>query len=246
VRELTANLRVPLDAGARAEIERGSELEPTSTRPGRLLSLMSSAALVVNVFDYWRSRDTAPLVAALGLPAGSPRLRFEEPLPTGLEGDPPASDVTLYWPSGRVAAIESKFGEWLVRRPRNKAVFKRKYFPPGGEVWLAAGLPRCQKLAADIDSGRERFRFLHAAQLLKHALGLKRLNAPGTTLVYLYYDWPSREATEHAAELAGFAGRIAADFDFRVLTYQALQAALVAGGTLDAPYSAYLTQRYFR
>lgn len=245
VRELDANLRVPLDAVARAEIERGSELTPTLTRPGRLWSLTSSAALVVNVFEYWRGHDTAPLAAALGLPAGSPRLSFEEPLPTGLEGDPPTSDVVLRWPSGRVAAIESKFGEWLVRRPRNKAVFKRKYFPPGGEVWSAAGLPRCQELAADIDAGRERFRWLNAAQLLKHALGLKRLGAPAITLVYLYYDWPSREATEHAAEVARFARHVAGDFDFRVLTYQALHAALAAEGTLDARYGAYLTQRYF-
>ena len=101
-------------------------------------------------------------------------------------------------------------------------------------------------MAADIDSGRERFRWLHAAQLLKHALGLARLDAPATTLVYLYYDWPGREATEHAAELARFAARIAADCDFRVLTYQALQAALVVEGTLDAGYRAYLEQRYFR
>jgi hypothetical protein len=246
VRELDANLRVPLGALARADMERGSELTPTRTRPGRLWSLTSSAALVLNVFDYWRGHDTAPLAAALGLPPGSPRLSFEEPLPTGLEGDPPTADVALRWPSGRVAAIESKFCEWLVRRPRNKGVFKRKYFPPGGEVWSAAGLPRCQELAADIDSGRERFRWLHAAQLLKHALGLKRLGAPAATLVYLYYDWPSREATEHAAELARFARRIAADCDFRVLTYQALHAALVAEGALDARYRAYLEQRYFR
>ena len=246
VRDLDANLRVPLDAVARADIERGSELAPTPTRPGRLWSLTSSAALVVNVFDYWRGHDTAPLAEALGLPEGSPQIRYEEPLPTGLEGDPPTTDVALRWPSGRVAAIESKFGEWLVRRPRNKAVFKRKYFPPGGEVWSAAGLPRCQELAADIDSGRERFRWLHAAQLLKHALGLTRLGAPATTLVYLYYDWPSREATEHAAEIARFARRVADDCDFRVLTYQALHAALAVGGTLDARYRAYLAQRYFR
>ncbi|MEO8466059.1 MAG: hypothetical protein ABI640_12015 [Gammaproteobacteria bacterium] len=245
VRELGENLRVPLGAAARAEIERGSELEQTSTRPARLLSLTSSAALVINFFDYWRGRDSAPLASVLGLPAGSPQLRFEEPLPTGLEGDPPSADVTLHWPSGHVAAIESKLGEWLVRRPRNKAVFKRKYFPLGGDVWSAAGLPRCQALAADIDSGRERFRWLHAAQLLKHALGLERLGAPATTLVYLYYDWPSREATEHAAELTRFAARIEAEVDFRVLTYQALQDALVAADTLDPQHRAYLTQRYF-
>lgn len=246
VRDLAANLRAPLDAAARAELERGSELDATDTRPPRLRSLTSSGALILNVFDYWRDRDTTPLAAALGLPVGSPRLSYEEPLPTGLEGDPPTADVALRWPSGGVAAIESKFCEWLVRRPRNKAVFKPKYFPPHGDVWRAAGLPRCQALAADIESGRERFRWLNAAQLLKHALGLARLGAPAATLLYLYYDWPSREATEHAAEVARFAGRIAADCDFRVLTYQALYAALAADDALDAGYRAYLAQRYFR
>jgi restriction endonuclease-like protein len=246
VRDLALNLRAPLDATAHAELARGSELEATTARPARLWSLTSSGALVVNVFDYWRGHDTAPLAAALGLPQGSPTISYEEPLPTGLEGDPPTADVALRWPSGRIAAIESKFCEWLVRRPRNKAVFKRKYFPPGGEVWSAAGLPRCQELAADIDAGRERFRWLHAAQLLKHALGLARLAAPATTLVYLYYDWPSREATEHAAEVARFARRIAPDCDLRALTYQALYAALEAAEPLDSRYRTYLTQRYFR
>lgn len=245
VRELDANLFAPLDAATRVELERGSELTPTSTRPGRLWSLTSSGALILNVFGYWRGHDTAPLAAALGLPEGSPRLSFEEPLPTGLEGDPPTTDVALRWPSGRVAAIESKFCEWLVRRPRNKTVFKRKYFPPDGEVWSAVGLPRCQDLAADIDAGRERFRWLHASQLLKHALGLARLGAPATTLVYLYYDWPSREATEHAAEVARFARRLAGDCDFRVLTYQALCAAFAAED-VDAGYRSYLAKRYFR
>ena len=70
VRDLAANLRVPLDAAARAELERGSELDATDTRPPRLWSLTSSGALILNVFDYWRGRDTAPLAAALGLPDG--------------------------------------------------------------------------------------------------------------------------------------------------------------------------------
>jgi hypothetical protein len=245
-RNLAANLRVPLDAAARTELERGSELDARGTQPPRLWSLTSSGALVLNMFAHWRGRDTAPLVAALRLPGGSPRVSFEEPLPTGLEGDPPTADVALQWPDGRVAVIESKFCEWLVRRPRNKAAFKPKYFPPGREVWAAAGLPRCQALAADIDAGRERFRWLHAAQLLKHALGLARLGAPEATLVYLYYDWPSREAGEHAAEVSRFASRMEGDCDFRVLTYQALYAGLAADGMLDSDYRAYLAQRYFR
>ena len=239
------NLRTSLDAATRADLERGSELVPTATRPGRLWSLTSSAALVLNVFGHWRVSGNSPLVAALGFDAGAAELRFEESLPTGLEGDPPTADVLLRWESGSVAAIESKFGEWLVRRPRNKAVFKRKYFPVEREVWSDAGLPSCQALAADIDAGRERFRWLHAAQLLKHALGLVRLGAPATTLVYLYYDWPSPESAQHAAELERFRARLGADVDFRVLTYQSLYAALCATSAGPVGYRTYLGHRYF-
>jgi hypothetical protein len=244
VRELAANLRGPLSAATQAELERGSELKPSALRPGRLWSLTSSAALVVNVFEHWRGRDAAPLVAALALGGGSPELCFEEPLPTGLPGDPPLADVALRWPSGRLASIESKFGEWLVRRPPNKSGFKRKYFPASIDVWADAGRPRCQALALDIDAGRERFKYLHAAQLLKHALGLARSAPADSALLYLYYDWPSRERDVHAAELERFAARVRPEVDFRALTYQEVFAQLNAATSGDA-YCDYLRVRYF-
>ena len=172
VRELDSNLAAPLEVSVRRELERGSELSPGRSRPARMWALWSSAALVVNFFGPWRSRDCAPLAAALGIAALPTRLALEEPLPTGLDGDPPTTDIAVWGAAGVLAAIESKFGEWLVRRPRNKAVLKDKYFPPGPGVWAELGLPRCERLAHDLQTGRERFKHLHAAQLLKHALGL--------------------------------------------------------------------------
>jgi hypothetical protein len=244
VRDLAANLRVPVSAATNAELTRGTELTPGRLRPGRLWSLTSSAALVVNVFEHWRGRDTAPLVAALGLGEGAPEIRFEEPLPTALTGDPPLGDVALLWPSGRLASIESKFSEWLVRRPRNKSGFKPKYFPPDRELWTDAGCPRCQALALDIDAGRERFKHLHAAQLLKHVLGLARSAPADWTLMYLYYDWPSRERDLHVAEVARFAARVGTEIDFRALTYQKVFAALCGAAGHD-DYCNYLRARYF-
>jgi hypothetical protein len=245
VRDLAANLRRPLVGEALAQFERGSELAPRSNAPARMWSLGSSAALVANVFDYWRLHDNAPLVAALGLDGDAAELRFEEPLPTGLEGDPPLADIALRWPSGRIVAIESKFSEWLVRRPRNKSAFKEKYFPPGAAVWADAGLPRCQAVAADIQHGRERFKLLYAAQLLKHALGLARSGTVDYRLIYLYYDWPGREAEAHRAELDRFAALLGSELELRVLTYQALFAKLRAEPSVAAEYCRYLEQRYF-
>jgi hypothetical protein len=246
VRELRDNLREPLRSRVLVEFQRGSELVPGHTRPARMCSVSSSAALVANVFAYWHSRDLRPLVAALGLDGGAMRLSFEEPLPTGLEGDAPTADVALFWPSGRIASIESKFGEWLVRRPRHKAVFKPKYFPPGEGIWAAQRLPACQALAADLQTGRERFKLLHAAQLLKHALGLACSGASRWTLMYLYYDWPAREAEVHRVEVDRFVGRLRGEIDFRVLTYQTLYAALCGAANLDDDYLTYLARRYFR
>ena len=246
VRALADNLRAPLDDSALAESQRGSELEPGVTQPARAFSLCSSAALVVNVFAYWRGRDQTPLLAALGVGGpGGTRLELEAPLATGLPGDPPTVDVALHRPDGRCVAVESKFAEWLTRRPRGQRVFKDKYFAGGARVWEAAGLPACQALAEDLQAGRERLKHLNAPQLLKHALGLAVNGLRTSALVYLYYDRPGRDSATHRAELARIVARLEAEIDLRVTTYQELFGVLSATPGLDREYVDYLKQRYF-
>jgi Restriction Endonuclease associating with ARP len=255
VRDLAANLRLPLGAETRAAFARGTELAPRKSQPARIAALYSSAALVANVFDQWSVRDASPLVAALGFRAERATLGFEEPLATGVEGDPPLSDVVLRRESGNLVAIESKFGEWLVRRPPNHADLKPKYFV--SPFWTAAGLPRSQQLAEDLRAGRERFKHLHAAQLLKHALGLAREARNGVAagngvargtheLRYLYYEWPSRPAAEHRAEIERFAERVGAEVRFSVSTYQSLFRGFASDPRVDRSYLDYLRARYFR
>jgi hypothetical protein len=275
VRDFDANLRVPLAGATRAAFARGMELRPRVNQPARIAALYSSAALVANTFDHWSARAAAPLVAALGFDAESVQLMFEEPLATGLEGEPPTSDVVLRFESGRVVAVESKFGEWLVRRASNRADLKPKYFAGDRAFWSEAGLPRCQQLAEDLRTGRARFKHLHAAQLLKHALGLARAagesiaagdrvagdmagavaarEVPGTVggharheLRYLYYEWPSGPAVAHRAELERFAEWVGAEIRFSASTYQELYRALHADARVDGAYLEYLRVRYFR
>lgn len=245
LRTIDANLRVPLSAAARRGFERGSELTPRAKAPPRMQSVCSSAALVANVFDYWLGRDTRPLVAALGLPPQAAALAFEVPFATGLAGDPPLADVVLELETGGIVAVESKLGEWLPKRPRNKSGLKAKYFPPGRCVWAEQGLSRCQALADDLQSGRERFKHLHAAQLLKQALGLAVSAGAPAKLMYLYYEWRSVAGQVHAEEIARFAERTAGELDFGARTYQALFAALAAAPAVDADYLGYLRDRYF-
>ena len=248
VRDLADNLRAPLGAATLEELRRGSELTPYATRPARLYSLGSSAALVLNVFGHWRDRDALPLLRALSVAGGGGvGLKFEEPLPTGLAGDAPTADVMLELDDGRYVAIESKYAEWLVRRPHGRPAFKDKYFPSSsdGGVWADAGLPRCQALAEDLQAGRERPKYLHAPQLLKHALGLAKSGKRSSVLVYLYYEWPVREAAAHRSEIERVVARLAPELGLRVLTYQALFGSLRATPGVDAQYLEYLAQRYF-
>ena len=234
---------MPLSPRACAGLDRGSERTPYPSRPARTWALHSSAALVANVFDHWSTHDPRPLLRALGRSETHAELTFEEPLPTGLEGDPPAADVALRFADGGLLAIESKFSEWLVRRPPNKAEFKTKYFSQ--PWWELRGLPRCQALANDIQSGARRFKWLHAAQLLKHALGLATRVPRAGALCYIYYDWPTREAAEHRAEIESFAAAIDAALPFTALSHQSLFAALSSQPAVDGPYLEYLRTRYF-
>jgi hypothetical protein len=245
VGDFSDNLRAPLSRAALAELARGSELA-AATRSPRINALCSSAALVANVFGYWHGCDAAPLARALGFEVrDGVSLAFEEPFPTGLVGDPPLVDVALRCSDRELIAIESKFAEWLARRPHNKSGLKDKYFPAGAGVWSTVGLSRCQAFAEDLQAGRVRFTYLHAAQLLKQALGLRRAGLRRSSLVYLFYDWPGRESRVHAAEIERARARLDGEVDLRARTYQEVYRALRALPDVEREYLDYLGERYF-
>ena len=243
-----SNLLRPLSPSTLAAFESGggSELRERGKRPAKMRALHSSAALAVNVFDHWVGRDAGPLLQALGIEStSSARIAFERPFPTGLPGNPPNVDVVLTLDSGAAIAIESKFTEWLTPKRKGKPAFKEKYFADGAERWARAGLPACQALATDLQSGRERFRQLDAPQLLKHALGLAAARPKRFALRYLFYEIPSPSAERHESEIARFSARVDSEVGFGSVTYQDLYRALRASDAVDRDYLAYLGKRYF-
>jgi len=243
-----ANLRHPLSAVARAAFDNGSgsELRDGPSRPAKMKALHSSSALAVNVFDYWSERNTAPLMAALGLPesAGSPM--FEAQFPTGLPGNPPNLDLAIELQSGAVVGFESKFTEWLTPKDSKREHFKPKYFASPEGLWALRALPACQTLVAQIHAGAEVFRYLDAPQLLKHALGLATQCADRFSLHYLYFDCVAgKESTLHRAEIDRFSVLVGPELRFRAFSYQQLFRRLeLANGTADGGYLHYLQERY--
>lgn len=243
-----ANLRQPMQPATLAAFQAGeaAELKDFPRFPAKLRALFSSAALVVNVFDHWTTRDAAPLLAALGVEGRAERLAYEARFPISSDGTPPNVDLAVTLAGGRCVGVESKFTEWQVPRRPAKIRFKDKYFPPGLPLWTDRGLPACQVLAEEIQHGRTRYRYLYATQLLKHALGMATQCRDGFGLCYLYYEWSGPMAREHRRELEHFAARAGAELDFRWLSYQELYRRLRAAGGVDPAYLDYLGARYFR
>ena len=243
-----ANLRLPMHAETLAAFQAGeaAELKDFPRFPAKLRALFSSAALVVNVFDHWTTRDAAPLLAALGVEGCAEHLAYEARFPISEDGTPPNIDLALRLAGGRCVGIESKFTEWHVPRRPAKIRFKDKYFPAEPKLWTDRGLPACQDLAEEIQDGRTRYRFFYATQLLKHALGMATQCRDGIGIYYLYYEWSGPMAREHRREIEHFAARVGAELGFQWLSYQELYRRLRQTDGIDPAYLDYLGARYFR
>jgi len=223
---------------------KGDELGDSGSR-GKMQALHSSSALVVNVFEYWRSRNVDAIARVCGAPSGMTELHFEITHPTPLGGIPPHLDLEFHGAADiKPVAIESKFTELYYRH--TKRIIKAKYFSVPG-LW--AQLPRCEKLVRRIheeEQGKTSFVYLDTPQLLKHILGLATKFGPkGFQILYLWYENPSIEAEKHRSEIVVFKEYVGEEVDFRDMTYQELFKAINKLSSTDRDYVSYLHDRYF-
>lgn len=241
------NLFQPLNDMTRTAFIRGSgsELQDTPSRPAKMKALHSSSALAVNVFDYWSNRNNNALSEAIGLKAGISAIKFEAQYPTGLAGNPPNLDVVLELEDGHIIGIESKFTEWLSPKSKSYIPFKPKYFPADQRLWAKRGLPKSQELAEAMYTDDVFFRYLNAAQLLKHALGVVTSYESKCSLFYIYYDSPGKESEKHKEELAIFNDLLDTSLNFKALSYQELFTSLGQVDGIGDDYMKYLKDRYF-
>ncbi len=193
--------------------------------PPKMHAASSSSAQCVNAFafpafrlkgrrDFW--------VKFLGIKGGSPfdDWSFECKFPiltinrSKMRGTPPNLDFAI-WNSHEVVAIESKLTEIL---KEHKQEIGKKYFSDS----ILKNYKGLEELAHDVDSGKEQFTYLNAAQLIKHALGLLSRGVP-FHLGYIYNEHFSSE--KHYKEVSRFTNRISEVIGdrcwFFTTTYQA-------------------------
>jgi len=243
---LNDNLFCHLSSDSREEFRfgKGDELGMPGTR-GKMQALHSSAALVVNVFEYWRKKDPSAIAKICGASDRNSVMHYEAKHANELGGIPSHLDVEFSDSSNSVPlAVEAKFTETFHRHTRRTLALGYLNKP---NLWK--GLPGCERLAhrlGDEERKRTSFEYLDAPQLLKHILGLATEFGPrGFALLYLWYGLQSLEASQHWREIIEFESMITGDVDFRVMTYQDLFADILKIPGVDQAYLDYLKTRYF-
>lgn len=249
-RTLDHNLFEPLTAEHERSFRAGDGGE-LGGYPAKMQAVHSSSALAVNVFQYWDSRHMVEVIAhACGLcnrtTDVSESISFEvkfaidERFPFS-----PNIDVVINNAEGfsyQVYAIESKFSE--AYGGYEHSGLKEKYLAL--DIW--GDTPHLHELAKSISPNDSSFKYLHAAQLVKHILGLHR--AYGKThfrLLYLWYDALGSDGAVHRDEIARFMETVKADdIAMHEISYQELITRLAEGyRDSHGPYIKYLTNRYF-
>ena len=248
---VTANLFQPLNQATRTDLDSGdgAELAGTSDKPAKIQALHSSSALGINVFDYWRGRpDLSPLTSSCGLSrrnaAFAADVRFEQRFSIDDRFQyVPNIDVVIVRGTGqyKTYAIECKFTEPYSSRQHGG--MDPKYFK-SPDIW--ARLSATRKLAETISPSDKRFQFLHAAQLIKHILGLNRkFGHARYRLLYLWYDALGQPGFQHRREIEDFANTVRSDgVVFHESTYQDVIVRLAEYRKGNAKYIGYLTERY--
>ena len=227
----------------------GGELNGSPNRPAKMQALHSSSALGVNIFDYWRgASDLSVISAACGLcRAGrklSGKIRFEQKFSIDDQFQrSPNLDLTIYLQSGRYKAfgIECKFTEPY--SSRRHGGLDRKYFQ-NKEIWQ--DLLATRNLARKISPDDNSFKYLHAAQLIKHILGMNRKFGHGKyRLLYLWYDSFGEPGYLHRQEIEEFKDVVRSDgVVFHEITYQELIINLAKHRKTHEDYTSYLSSRY--
>lgn len=178
----------------------GNELKDRGNEPAKFCAAFSSSALAVNVFGPFRR---GPQQLDLAGYTGFTKAQFEKRLPTGLSGTDPHVDFYAAG-SSAVVCVESKFLEILWPK---EAKFADSY----SEAIERLAEPAWSAVYLTLKANPQKYRFLDAAQLVKHYLGMRySLGHLDTAQVLMYLYWEPENAEEfdlyleHRTEVADF------------------------------------------
>lgn len=199
----------------------GSGNELIGNKP-KFASIASSSALAVNTFALWAENNYLQHLK-IGNHSDFNELHFEYKYSNGI-GTPPNLDIALFGEFSTLA-IECKFLESFSTK---KSHFSDSYFLINDHrkksLWYS--------LMTDIGNRTVDFKYLDAAQLIKHFFGIcKDLSSENhKTLLYIYWDSKNNKISQseaykkHLEELNLFSSQVKGDsqLTFEYMSYQEL------------------------
>lgn len=217
-------------------------------KSGKFMSPESSAALAANTFGYFIDKPeqlpVLPGTESMGWPASFVTVEHTAPFPWWPRGRHPWLDAFVET-NTHIIGIESKRYEPF--RSKSKGSFSEAYWRP---VW-GDNMKRYEAMRDQISRGDIVYERLDAAQLVKHAFGLRtegERTGKLPCLVYLYAEpakWSDGRAVDpmknkqHQSEAASFADAVAGDdVQYVSLSYLTLLDGLAA--TDDTALSAHV------
>jgi hypothetical protein len=244
---LRDNLYLPLSKKSQEEFGKGDGSE-TDGNPAKMQALHSSSALLVNVFEYLKQNKRYKDIAqALEINnSGIKNIIFERKFPVL---DRPANlDLCIEYEDGHIVGVESKFTEPYSQ----KNGFKDSYFEAANEkIWKDLNELRETAERINNESSLKEFKYLDAAQLIKHTIGLKKeINDKNKfQLIYLYYSVKNGvESNNHEIEIKKFEKIIKKDnINFKALNWDKVIGnldKLLAKNNDDEEFIKYIKTRY--
>ena len=249
---LEANLFEPLSPEVRGMISSGDgqEIRSQNGIPCKMQALHSSSGIALNVFHYWKQIDDMATILTI---LGKRKSGSTQTVSMSFEGKfsisrrfrySPNLDIVIRIRSPRtdgILAIESKFTEPFGRKHKG---LQGKYLELD-RIW--DDVPLLRECADSISPADKSYRHLHAAQLIKHILGLKKqYDKRDFELLYLFQDVPGEEGCLHRQEIQRFTEILQMDdLRFRSLSYQELLITMLKKlGTEHQGYLDYVCGRY--
>ncbi len=250
---LDENLFEPLEPAVRECFLNGdgNEISDSTNSPAKMQALHSSSALSVNIFQYWQKiNQVSAIAAACGFCRKgnnvSQRIVFEDKYPIDTKFQFSPNIDVVFWNSEyskfKRFAVECKFSE--AYGSHGHSGLKPDYINLNN-VWK--NLSNVFSLAKSICPNDNKFTFLHAAQLIKHILGLKsKFGKDGFRLLYLWYDVFGEEGVIHRNEIENFSETVRSDgVKFHAMSYQELIFKLSNEYRQEHDkYIKYITERY--
>ena len=226
----------------------GQELTDNTRSEAKMKALHSSSALVLNVFNYFRTRlhkseNISSITKACKVNSDKIiEITFEAKFPI-LHIAVPNIDMIFEMESGMIYAFESKFCEPY--SGCKSYLMKDAYLKEENKsIWN--GFENIYKAVREAELNG--YRYLNYPQLITHLLGLKcKIHSlKKFKLIYIWYDGFGKEANRHREEIRNFTELVKKDnVQFVDITYQEIIVNLSNDNYEEnKEYIDYITSRY--